>query len=164
MHTSHPSDSTSSDIRIRAMTLSDLEAAFEWQSDPEANRMAVTLPRDRQAFMTHWAAVLKEPTVRAKLILHAEEPVGYVSVFHSKGSNYVGYLIGRAFWGRGIATRGLQLLLEEVRERPLYARVATSNLGSLRVLEKCGFEIERVEFAPAELLYPACEEAHLVLR
>lgn len=164
MQPSLSSEASSSDIRIRAMTMSDLEVAFEWQSDPESNQMAVTLPRDRQAFMTHWAAVLKDPTVRAKLILHAKEPVGYVSVFHSKGNNYVGYLIGRAFWGRGMATRGLQLLLEEVRERPLHARVATSNLGSLRVLEKCGFEVERVEFAPAELLYPACEEAHLVLR
>ena len=31
------------------------------------------------------------------------------------------------------------MLLREVTERPLYARVATSNAGSIRVLEKCGF-------------------------
>jgi RimJ/RimL family protein N-acetyltransferase len=43
------------------------------------------------------------------------------------------------------------MFLEQVSERPLFARVAVDNLGSIRVLEKCGFrliDIER-EFANA---------------
>jgi RimJ/RimL family protein N-acetyltransferase len=42
--------------------------------------------------------------------------------------------------GRGIATRALTLLLELVPARPLYARAASDNAGSLRVLQKCGFQ------------------------
>ena len=34
-------------------------------------------------------------------------------------------------------------------ERPLYAHVAKQNIGSLRVLEKCGFSIERDESVTA---------------
>ena len=52
----------------------------------------------------------------------------------------VGYWIGRDYWGRGVATAALAAFLAELSERPLHARVATANLGSIRVLEKCGFE------------------------
>ncbi len=44
--------------------------------------------------------------------------------------------------GKGIATRALSDFLAHVnRTRPMYARVAKDNLGSRRVLEKCGFKI-----------------------
>ncbi len=53
-------------------------------------------------------------------------------------------LARRQFWGRGLATAALAELVEELDQRPLYAWVATSNVGSIRVLEKCGFvEVER---------------------
>ena len=43
------------------------------------------------------------------------------------------------FWGRGLATAALAEFVEELDTRPLHAWVATSNVGSIRVLEKCGF-------------------------
>ena len=49
-------------------------------------------------------------------------------------------VIDRAAWGKGIATQALALLLELVSVRPLYARAASDNAGSLRVLQKCGFK------------------------
>ena len=51
------------------------------------------------------------------------------------------YWLGREFWGKGIASRALRVFLREVQVRPLYARVAKDNVASLRVLQKCGFEI-----------------------
>ena len=36
----------------------------------------------------------------------------------------VGYWLGRAYWGRGYASRALALLLDEVTDRPLIAHVA----------------------------------------
>ena len=53
--------------------------------------------------------------------------------------------------GRGIASQALALFLEVVRVRPLYARAASDNVGSPRVLEKTGFRIigTEVSFAPA---------------
>ena len=42
--------------------------------------------------------------------------------------------------------------------------MATSNAASLRVLQKCGFVIERVQLSPASDRYPECEEALLVLK
>lgn len=57
------------------------------------------------------------------------------------GEREVGYWIGSAYWGNGIATAALAAFLQQVQMRPLYAHVAKHNRGSLRVLEKCGFTI-----------------------
>ena len=76
------------------------------------------------------------------------------------------YAIVRAWWGRGIATRALQLLLEEVQLRPLHARAAATNLGSVKVLTRCGFVCTGTRSSPesADGRYLACEESSFVLR
>ena len=51
------------------------------------------------------------------------------------------YWIGRAHWGKGIASRALREFLELDTTRPLDAAAAADNIGSLRVLEKCGFRV-----------------------
>jgi RimJ/RimL family protein N-acetyltransferase len=62
----------------------------------------------------------------------------------------VTYWVDRTQWGKGIASAALQILLAETVERPLYARAASDNVGSLRVLEKAGFRRVGVnrDFAP----------------
>jgi RimJ/RimL family protein N-acetyltransferase len=66
---------------------------------------------------------------------------GNIVCFDRDDKRLVGYWLGREFWGQGLATRALAELLVEVTERPLYAYVAKTNIGSARVLEKCGFEL-----------------------
>jgi RimJ/RimL family protein N-acetyltransferase len=53
----------------------------------------------------------------------------------------VTYWLGREFWGRGLATQALNRMLHLVVDRPILARAATDNIGSIRVLQKCGFKI-----------------------
>lgn len=52
------------------------------------------------------------------------------------------YWLSRGHWGKGLATKALSAFLQEQRRRPLYAHAAKDNVGSIRVLEKCGFQIE----------------------
>jgi RimJ/RimL family protein N-acetyltransferase len=137
---------------------------FDLQLDSESNRMAVMLPRTREAFDSHWAKALGDPGITARAVLVGEALVGYISCFPMDGEDHVGYWIDRAYWGLGIASRALHLLLREVANRPLVATAATSNGASLRVLQKCGFVIEQVRLSPARERYPECEEAVLVLR
>lgn len=151
-------------IRLRPVEAADLPRVFEMQLDPESNRMAATIARTREKFDVHWAKVLPDPAVTARVILVGDELVGLVSCFQRTGEDHVGYWIDRAWWGRGIASRALELLLTEVTRRPLIATAATSNAASLRVLQKCGFVVERVRLAPADERHPECEEATLVLR
>ncbi len=137
---------------------------YDLQLDPESNRMAVTTPRTREAFDAHWAKLLDAPGNIARAVVLGEALVGYVCCFPMDDQGHVGYWIDRAYWGRGIASRALHLLLQEVAKRPLVATVATGNEASLRVLRKCGFVVERVRLSPATDRYPECEEAVLVLR
>ncbi|MBX9581478.1 MAG: GNAT family N-acetyltransferase [Gemmataceae bacterium] len=151
-------------VRPRAVEAGDLPRMYEMQLDLEANRMAVTIPRSREAFDSHWAKVLGDAANTTRAVLLDGQVIGNISCFPADGQDHVGYWIDRAYWGRGIASRALELLLREVGKRPLVATAATGNGASLRVLQKCGFVIERVRHSPATERYPACEEAVLVLR
>ncbi|WP_246158531.1 GNAT family N-acetyltransferase [Catellatospora sichuanensis] len=62
--------------------------------------------------------------------------VGSIASFVIEGDTEVTYWIDRSFWGRGIASRALGLLLELNPVRPLFARVVSDNIGSLKVLQK----------------------------
>jgi RimJ/RimL family protein N-acetyltransferase len=155
---------TDESVRLRPVQRGDLRRMYELQSDPESNRMAATIPRTAEAFDSHWAKVLDDPAITARAILVDEAFVGNVSCFPRGSRDHVGYWIDRAYWGMGIASRALHLLLREVAKRPLVATAATSNGASLRVLQKCGFVIEQVRLSPGDERHPECEEAVLVLR
>jgi RimJ/RimL family protein N-acetyltransferase len=121
------------------VTEDDLPIFYDHQRDPVANRMAAFQPRERDAFMTHWASILRDTSGVERTIELDGTVVGYVVLFGFEGRREVGYWIGREFWGRGVATRALSAFLDEVTERPIYAGVAKTNVASIRVLEKCGF-------------------------
>lgn len=156
--------STGNRVRLRGIERDDLPKMYKLQLDPESNQMAATIPRTRAEFDAHWAKCLDDPKNTTRAILFDERFVGYIACFPLDGQDHIGYWIDRAYWGKGIASRALQLLLLEITSRPLIATVATSNAASLRVLLKYGFVVQRVESSPATERFPECEEAVLMLR
>ena len=131
-----------SGVRLRDVVEADLPILFEHQRDPDAARMAAFPSRDWEAFLTHWSTkILGDATVAKKTILFNGRVAGNIVSFARDGKPLVGYWIGREFWGQGVATSALAQFLETVPGRPLYANVAKHNVGSIRVLEKCGFRI-----------------------
>lgn len=149
---------------LRDVVEADIPILFEHQRDPEATRMAAFPARDREAFTAHWQKILANDELTKKTILFDGQVAGNIVSFDRDGKRLVGYWIGREFWGKGLATRALAELLNEVTERPLHAYVATSNLGSIRVLEKCGFTLLGRETEFDERLGEEIEEALFVLK
>jgi RimJ/RimL family protein N-acetyltransferase len=144
------------ELFLRPVEPGDLDTLFEHQRDPESNRMAAVPARERPAFDAHWARILADESTTIRTIVVNGEIAGNVLSWRTPDERLVGYWIGREYWGRGIATRALAAFLSEVRERPLHAHVATSNLGSIRVLEKCGFKVSgrtETEDGIQELVY-----------
>jgi RimJ/RimL family protein N-acetyltransferase len=129
------------DVFLRDVTDEDLPILFEQQLDPEATRMAAFPARDREAFNTHWTKILADDGLVKKTIMAGGEVAGNMGSWVHDGKRQVGYWIGKSFWGRGIATRALAAFIDIVADRPLHAYVAKHNLGSVRVLEKCGFRL-----------------------
>lgn len=131
-------------IALREVRDGDLPLFFAFMSDPEATRIAAFTsedPTDRAAFNAHWARIRASDTVFMRTVLADGEVVGNVGVYGSPAEREVTYWIDRAHWGRGLATAALRALLVVVPERPLYARAAADNAGSVRVLRKCGFTV-----------------------
>jgi RimJ/RimL family protein N-acetyltransferase len=126
-------------VSLRPVVEADEPTLFAYQNDAEASAMAAFPVRDREAHAAHWKKILANPAVCARAILYGDEVAGNVGAFDMDGARLVGYWIGRAFWGRGIASRALALFLNVEKTRPLNAWVAKHNLGSIRVLEKNGF-------------------------
>ena len=89
--------------------------------------------------MTHWERIRGDGSVVTRTILAGERIAGNVVSWQDGDERLVGYWIGRDHWGKGIATAALAAFLRVEERRPLHARVAAHNLGSARVLEKCGF-------------------------
>ncbi|MBT2390382.1 GNAT family N-acetyltransferase [Streptomyces sp. ISL-1] len=130
-------------VTLREVTDSDLPDFFRHMSDPESNRMAAFTakdPTDRAAFDAHWVRIRASDAV-TRTVLADGVVVGHAAVYGPAEEREVTYCIDRGYWGRGIATAALLALLELVPKRPLAARTAADNAGSIRVLEKCGFTV-----------------------
>ncbi|WP_340381486.1 GNAT family N-acetyltransferase [Streptomyces sp. SS7] len=152
------------EIVLRPVHDSDLPVFYRQLNDPEALWAAAFTPKDpadRSAFEDHWKKV-RASTALVRTVLADGDVVGHTAVYGDPGEREVTYWVDRAYWGRGIATAALRALLAEAPERPLYARAAADNAGSLRVLEKCGFRVtgHASGFAPAR----GEEIAEVVLR
>ncbi len=131
-------------VKLRTVLPSDLDVFFQHQLDPEAIRMAAFTPKDptdRAYFDAHWQKIIADQTLTLRTILFEGQVAGYIVCHSWFGMPEVGYWLGRDFWGRDVTTRALRAFLEILPTRPLYAHVASDNLASRRVLEKCGFRV-----------------------
>lgn len=135
----------SHDIRLRKVTAADLSIFFQQQLDSDANYMAAftaKAPTDESAFRARWVKILADATLQKQTILYKGEIAGYVVCHRWFGEPEISYWLGKSFWGKGVATEALRQFLGQLSTRPLFARVAQDNIGSRRVLEKCGFQVK----------------------
>ncbi|GAA1754967.1 GNAT family N-acetyltransferase [Luedemannella helvata] len=154
------------EVALRPIEDADLDALFEQMRDPESVRMAAFVaenPDDRAAFDVHMAKVRASPEATNRAITVDGRLVGSIASFVMDGDTEVTYWIDRSFWGQGIAGRALALLLESVRTRPLFARAASDNTGSIKVLRRAGFEIIGTEVSYANGRKAEIEETILRL-
>ena len=132
------------DVVLRPLLSADLDVFFRMEQDREANRIAaftVKDPTDRGRFDARWTVLREDPQVTARTILVGGRVAGSISTYVEDGEHELTYWIGREFWGRGVATKALRAILAEVPDRPMHARTAKDNIGSLTVLRRCGFEV-----------------------
>ncbi|WP_339711851.1 GNAT family protein [uncultured Kriegella sp.] len=94
----------------------------------------------------------KDETEKVFAIEYEREFCGCVGLKFQKDvyhkSAEVGYWIGEPFWDRSIATRAVELLVryafEELKLNRVFASAFEYNVGSMRVLEKNGFQKEGI--------------------
>ena len=142
-------------LTLRVPVLADAPAIYEaYARDPEVTRYMEWRPHesvaDTEAFLRahtarrptgeelSWVLTLKgDARLLGMIALH---PDGYRVSF--------GYVLGRAYWGRGLMTEAARTLVELTLAQPEVFRVwavcDVENLASARVLEKAGLTREGV--------------------
>jgi RimJ/RimL family protein N-acetyltransferase len=130
------------EVALRETIDADLGTLFEFQADPEASAMAAFPSRDMPAFLERQARIRANPSAITRTIVAGARVVGSIGSWEVEGERAVGFWIGRDHWGNGYATAALRALLDIDLHRPMYAHVADHNIGSRRVLEKCGFVLD----------------------
>ncbi|MEU2996413.1 GNAT family N-acetyltransferase [Streptomyces sp. NPDC006995] len=156
------------EVSLRAVEDADLPLFFAWMSDPDATRVAAFTaedPTDRAAFDARWARIRSgSGGVVMRTAVADGVVVGHVGAYGEIGDRQVTYWIDRAHWGRGLATAALRAFLDATPTRPLHARAAADNLGSRRVLEKCGFVVTGADRGFARARGEEIDEVLVTLR
>jgi RimJ/RimL family protein N-acetyltransferase len=148
-------------LTLREVRDEDLPLLFEQWADPVAVHMAAfTAPdhMDRDAFERRWSRLRADETVLNRVIVVDDDVAGTIGSWGDPGEREATYWLGRSHWGTGIATRALTAFLALDRSRPLHARVASDNVASRRVLEKCGFHVVATERGFADARSAEIEE------
>ena len=129
-------------VSLRPVEDGDLDAIYRQVTDPESIRMAAFTPADqtdRSAFLERMTR-LRADTSLVFLVIDVDGAVaGTIGSFRLDDKREVTYWVDRAYWGKGVASAALRLLLAETAERPVFGRAASDNPASIRVLEKAGF-------------------------
>ena len=98
-----------------------------------------------------WVATLRSRNDVGVVMTADTSPIGFVVLREERPSGqpphiWIGYLLAEHAWGQGYATelvRGLIGALRDAGGLQVRAGVAAENAGSMRVLEKVGFVVDR---------------------
>lgn len=100
-----------------------------------------------------WIAfTLSQKPIRNMAVIYNDNIAGSIGVMTKEDvyrkSIEIGYFIGEPYWGKGIATTAVGLLVEYIKSNfdviRMYAEVFSHNNASMKVLEKNGFHLEGI--------------------
>lgn len=141
---------------LRPPVPEDAPAIFStYASDPEAVRY-MSFPRHAQVSSTEWFVSMSvhqwkthgigvylafvDGTLIGSTGLHVHEPP-------QPGHVMTGYILGRAFWGKGYATEACRAMIALARTRGdhrITSYCHVDHVASAHVLEKCGFVFQGI--------------------
>jgi ribosomal-protein-alanine N-acetyltransferase len=155
-------------LRLTPLALADAPAVYAYASDPEVARYVTWRPHaslaDAEAFVRAAGA---EPSTHVWALRASggpgappggwsldQAPLMGVFEFSAEAPELgsVHYVLARPVWGRGLATEAVRAVLAWAFDalpglRAVQTTAAEANVGSRRVLEKCGFRAAGVEDA-----------------
>lgn len=151
-------------LRLREIRQTDAPRIFScWASDPAVTRYLTWHPHENlaqtQAIVRQWVAAYDDPhTYRYGIKRKSDAALmGMIDVVtYRQGAPVIGYCAGRAYWGCGYMTEALRALTAQLFADgydTIIIEAIAENIGSNRVIEKCGFtrvESRREPISPAK--------------
>lgn len=145
-------------LGLRLLQTSDIIYLEKLESDPEVKRYFPDGARDREKtqamiekFITYYYQEKGLPCF-VLFDLESGEFIGRAGFgLAESGETEVGYVLHKEFWGKGYATEAVSVLLEYAKEHInidyIIAYADTGNIGSTRVMEKCGMVYYKTDIA-----------------
>jgi len=142
------------DITLTDFTTEHLPALAVLANDFEVTKTLSSKPypytlSDAEAFLEKITNGIKAGTGGSRAVMVDGALAGEMGWFTNElGELELGYMIGRAYWGRGIASRAIALniayLIDLLAPAKIVARVMVENPASAKVLINNGFVAESV--------------------
>jgi RimJ/RimL family protein N-acetyltransferase len=139
----------------------DLDAYCEMEADPEVRRYVGGAPRTREAAERKFQNGLSRPEwnrlwIWATVYKPEGRYIGRCGVYPHfgpdgpiPGEGALGFYLARAYWGRGLATEAGRALItfgfQELNLSRIVTAIQVGNDASVRVIEKLGFKLVRME-------------------
>lgn len=131
-------------VRLRSLEPEDQEFLERLCRDP-AVRQYLGGPVPEAEIPTKLARYLGHAKTESHFLVEGidfGESLGLISLHPARRTGWeeISYQFLPEFWGQGLASEALALLLREPRSLPLLAETQTKNSRSIHLLEKLGFE------------------------
>ena len=147
---------------VREYQDSDLASLCKAINSKGVARYTLRIPnpygkKDGEEFLRHMKKQYgyKSPSHVSFAIVKDEAVIGGIGLMNIKDHKLeLGYWLNEKYWGKGIMTNVVKLMVEygfkKFKVRRIYAGALTPNVGSRRVLEKAGFTFEGVSRKSAQ--------------
>ncbi len=143
-------------LLLKQFRLDDAQAMFDnWASDPEVTKYLTweTHPNVEvtKAIIKEWVEEYKKPnTYRYAIMLKKTgELIGGIDVVkYTNGVPEIGYCLAKKHWNKGYMTEACKALIKQLFDagfNKITIRAEEPNIGSNRVIEKCGFKFVKKE-------------------
>lgn len=143
-------------LLLRKIKETDAEPMFRnWASDPEVTKYMTWNSRENievtKTIINHWLEEEKDPkTIRFFITLkNSDEPIGSIDVVdYINGVPEIGYCLSRKHWNQGYMTEALKSFIHFLGKKgykEIVIEADVRNIGSNKVIEKCGFSFTHKE-------------------
>lgn len=142
-------------LYFKPLNTDDTLAIHSYASDPIVSkyigwRLMETVEETNEYINEMIKREAAETHLYASIVLKStEDIIGTAMIFsfnHDARHAEVGYVFHRDYWGKSYGTESLGLMNRFATEvlglHKLHARVVNANIGSTRILEKSGFQLE----------------------
>ena len=135
---------------LKSMTLDDCDFAAELWGDPETGKYLNNPPFKNGAELREMISDIDDWEDEYPFIAYdklTDKPIGTccIGTEGPEGSWGFGYDIIKELWGNGYATEMAKAMIEfaySLGVRNFYCTVASDNIASYRVMEKCGLKAD----------------------
>ena len=141
---------------LRKFTITDADDMYNnWASDPEVTKYLTWNPHENievtKIIINRWLEEEKDPkTIRFVITLKdSGEPIGSIDVVnYIDGNPEIGYCLSKKYWNQGLMTEACKAFAKYLFNKgfnKVLIKALVENIGSNRVIEKCGFKFTHQE-------------------